>query len=372
MYAPPEVAMYSLGLQRELAPSIIWVVQYVGNSARHQWDDRQVNNISRSYGNVVIPEPDGTSASVPVTCLAGDPGNHSPFGNDSLCQPGFQSFPGGMNQFAQYPGYAQIQQQEMATNASYNGFQTGVRIQNRRGLSGEVDYTWSHEIDIQSDDNNCCVSDPWNLKYDKGSGGLDRRHMLSIDYVYKFPLLAKSSGALRAVGSGWAIAGTAIAETGLVQTVTGAGGITGSGNTYDPVGLGGGYTVRPNISGRMNYPKKWGQWFNTAKFSNVVPVWQGGPNMGFGNVGKDAVLAPGRVNFTTSLYKSFAIPEHAHFELRFESFNTFNHSEPSGLNTGYTPQNGLFGTSLNQGNTFGQVNGTFDPRVLELGGKLIF
>ena len=122
----------------------------------------------------------------------------------------------------------------------------------------------------------------------------------------------------------------------------------------------------------MNYPKKWGQWFNTAKFSNVVPVWQGGPNMGFGNVGKDAILAPDRVNFTTSLYKSFVITEHAHFELRFESFNTFNHSEPSGLNTGYTPQNGLFSTSLNQGNTFGQVNGTFDPRVLELGGKLIF
>ena len=93
---------------------------------------------------------------------------------------------------------------------------------NRRGLSGEVDYTWSHEIDIQSDDNNCCVSNPWNLKYDKGSGGLDRRHILSIDYVYQLPFLAKSSGALHAIGSGWAIAGTAIAETGLVEIVTGA------------------------------------------------------------------------------------------------------------------------------------------------------
>jgi hypothetical protein len=372
MYAPPEVAMYSLGLQRELAPSVIWVMQYVGNTARHQWDDRQINNISRSYGNVTIPEPDGTSASVPISCLAGDPGNHSPFGNDSLCQPGFQSFPGGMNQFAQYPGYGQITQQEMATNASYNGLQTGVRVQNKRGLSGEIDYTWSHEIDIESDDSNCCVSNPWNLKYDKGSGSLDRRHMLSIDYVYQLPFLAKSTGMFHAMGGGWAIAGTAIAETGLVQIVTGAGGLTGSGNTYDPVGLGGEYSVRPNISGRMNYPKKWGQWFNTAKFSNVVPVWQGGPNMGFGNAGKDAVLAPGRVNFTTSLYKSFAITDHAHFELRFESFNTFNHSEPNGVNTGYSPQNGPFSTSLNQGNTFGQVNGMFDPRALELGGKLIF
>ena len=94
--------------------------------------------------------------------------------------------------------------------------------------------------------------------------------------------------------------------------------------------------------------------------------------MGFGNAGKDAVVAPVRVNFTTSLYKSFAITERAHFELRFESFNTFNHAEPSGLNTRYNPQNGPFSTTLNQGNTFGQVSGTFDPRVLELGGKLTF
>jgi hypothetical protein len=107
-------------------------------------------------------------------------------------------------------------------------------------------------------------------------------------------------------------------------------------------------------------------------FSNVVPSWQGGPNMGFGNAGKDAVVGPRRVNFTTSVYKSFAFTERFRFELRLESFNTFNHGEPNALNTSYTPQNGPFSTVLNQGNTFGQVTSTFDPRVLELGGKLTF
>ena len=92
-YTPPAVAMYSLGLQRELVPSVIWVLQYVGNAGWHQWDNRQINNIPSTIGNVTIPEPGGTSASVPVTCLAGDPGNHSPFGDDTLCKPGFQSFP---------------------------------------------------------------------------------------------------------------------------------------------------------------------------------------------------------------------------------------------------------------------------------------
>jgi len=371
-YAPPAVAMYSLGLQRELGPSIVWVIQYVGNSAWHQWDDRQINNLPNTIGNVSIPEPDATQASVPVTCLAGDPGNHSPFGDDTLCQPGFQSFAGGMNQFRTFQGYADIQQQEMATNATYNGFQTGLRFQEKRGLSGEVDYTWSHEIDIQSDDNNCCVSNPWYLKYDKGSGALDRRHILSANYVYILPLFAKKTGLIHSIAGGWVIAGTTVAESGLVQTVTGAGGITASGNTYDPVGLGGGYIVRPNVRGRMTYPKRRGQWFDSSRFSNVIPVWQGGPNMGFGNAAKDAVVGPGRLHFTSSIYKSFALTERARFELRFESFNTFNHSEANSINTNYSPQNGTFSSILSHGNTFGQVISTYDPRVLELGAKLSF
>ena len=66
------------------------------------------------------------------------------------------------------------------------------------------------------------------------------------------------------------------------------------------------------------------------------------------------------MNFTTSLYKSFAMTERAHVELRFESFNTFNHFQPNGVNTSY-------GASQ-----FGQITSAWDPRTLELGGKFIF
>jgi hypothetical protein len=48
------------------------------------------------------------------------------------------------------------------------------------------------------------------------------------------------------------------------------------------------------------------------------------------------------------------------FDLRFESFNTFNHTQFN--NIGNT-----FGNS-----NFGQVTNTFDPRTLELGGKFSF
>ena len=372
-YRAPAVAQFSLGIQHELAPSMIWVIQYVGNLAWHQNVERNINTLPLTVGDVTIPEKVGT-ATVPVQCLAGDSGNHSPFGDDSNCIPGFASFNGGQNQFRTFQGYGGITQQENTTNGSYNGFQTGLRLQNKWGLSGELDYTWSHEIDLTSYDLTT-VDNPWNLKYDKGSGALDRRQMLNANYVYKLPFFNKGADLTHSLLGGWEIAGTFIDETGVLPAnngVTGAGGILGSGNGYDPVGLGGGYTVRPNITGKMSYPKKWGNYFDTSKFSNVVPVWQGGSNLGFGNTGKDAVVGPGRVNFTTSLYKSFSVTERAHFELRFESFNTFNHAEANGLNVGYSPQSGAASTILSKGNTFGQVTSAWDARVLELGGKFVF
>jgi hypothetical protein len=75
-----------------------------------------------------------------------------------------------------------------------------------------------------------------------------------------------------------------------------------------------------------------------------------------------------RINFDTSLYKSFAITEGTHVELRFESFNTFNHTEFNGLGTS---MNRDYATGTLQ-NNFGQVTSTWDPRTLELGGKFVF
>jgi hypothetical protein len=187
--------------------------------------------------------------------------------------------------------------------------------------------------------------------------------MVNANYIYNLPFFAKSQGLVKSVLGGWEMAGTFVDETGI----PGNGALNYFGPNlsipYDPVGLGGngaGYTPHPNVSGRVTYPKTQKQWFNTSQFSAPIPAWLGGPNQGFGNAGRDAIVGPGRVNFTTSLYKSFAMTERAHFELRFESFNTFNHTELNNFNS-------TLGNSL-----FGQITSTWDPRNLELGGKFVF
>ncbi|HEY2468204.1 MAG TPA: carboxypeptidase-like regulatory domain-containing protein [Terracidiphilus sp.] len=318
-FKAPAVAQFSLGIQDQLAQSVILVSQYVGNLAWHQ-------NIRRSINAF----PLNTPLSIRQAIVAG-----------TLVAP---------DQYRTYPGFAGITDQENNTNGNYNGFQTGLRVQGRWGLSGELDYTYSHEIDITSTDDST-VDNPFNIKYGKGSGSFDRRHIFSANYIYKLPLF-RASGLTHSVLGGWEIAGTIIDETGVPTTPRLSIG--------DTVGLDGGYTNRPNQSAKSKKGGSITHAFDTSVFSNPTAAWAGGANQGFGSAGKDAIPGPNRVNFTTSLYKSFAFTERARFEFRMESFNTFNHTEPNGV-----------GNTLGNSN-FGTVTSFYDPRALEFGGKFIF
>ncbi|MDE3105290.1 MAG: carboxypeptidase regulatory-like domain-containing protein [Acidobacteriota bacterium] len=348
-YKAPAVAQFSLGVQHELMPSVIWVIQYVGNIAWHQNIDRQINNYSLNTP-LISPNTNtslGNNYQVYTRANAGDPSNKSG------TNPGGTSIPFA-NQLRVYNGFAAINQQENTTNGNYNGFQTAVRLQNKWGLSGEVDYTYSHEIDLTSGDL-AGVDNPYNLKYSKGSGAYDRRHIFSANYVYKLPFFTEP-GLTNKVLGGWEMAGTATWEGG-VPTIPRFSG-------YDTVGLGGGYNNRPNLVGRAaKVGNKFGQWRDISNFSLPTPAWAGGANNGFGTAGKDSLLGPGRVDFTTSLYKTFAITEALKFQFRVETFNTFNHTQP----------NGIGNTISNTGpGNFGKVTSYYDPRALEFGGKLNF
>lgn len=350
-FPPPAVAQYSLGIQNQLAQSIILVVQYVGNNAWHQNIRRNINTYSLNTPLLVqtdtrynVAGGDANDYKKYTRANAGDPNNHSGTNPNGTTIP----IP---DQLRNYDGFGGINQQEDTTNGTYNGFQAGLRLQGRWGLSGEVDYTYSHEIDITSTDDST-VDNPFNLKYGKGSGSFDRRQILSMNYIYKIPLF-KAAGITHSLLGGWEVAGTIIDETGVPT-------VPRMSLNYDTIGLGGGYTNRPNQSGKAKRLGHINSAFDTSVFSVPTPAWAGGGNQGFGDAGKDAIPGPNRVNFTTSLYKSFAFTEKARFEFRAESFNTFNHAEPNGV-----------GNSLGNSN-FGKVTSFYDPRALEFGGKLIF
>jgi hypothetical protein len=328
-YPNPATQQFSLGVQREIVPSMVALVQYVGMTAWHQNIQRAINTL-------------------PIADVA-----HR------------QLVAGGTNAnlYRTYQGFAGIQQVENTTNSHYNSLQAGLRMENRHNLTLQLSYTYSHEIDIQSGDLNSTplqgaggpVSNPFNIRYDHGSGVIDFRHVFSANYIYNFPTFANEGLALRMLAGGWQFSGITVAQTGHPLNVT---------YSPDVLGLGGGTTNRPNFNvGSRAYPKTQVAWFNTKAYTAPVAPWLGGANQGFGNAGKDAIVGPGLFNWNLSLFKEFAITSAAEgprFQLRFESYNTFNHTQWNAVDTGFTDSN------------FGQITSTNDPRTWQFGGKFLF
>ena len=337
-YPLPGLAMYSLGVQREIAPSIVAVVQYVGTSGWHQNDERAINTLPLSSPALLRK---AIATSTPQT-------------------DGINTYGSDPNQYRQFLGYSGITQEEQTTNSSYHSLQAGIRLENKHGVTVQGSYTWSHQIDYSSNGSDLqSLSNPFNTEYDRGSGAFDKRHIFNANYIYDLPFLKNSNNfAEREFLSGWQISGITIANSGSPVPIT---------YSTDTVGIGGGTTNRANLLQGVSTrgAKKYAQYFNTAAFAAPLAPWAGGDassvNQGFGNSGKDKVIGPGRFNTNLSLFKSFPIHgEAVRFQFRAESFNIFNHTQFQNLQNSFTAGN------------FGQVTTTWDARKFQFGGKLLF
>ncbi len=340
-YPNPATYQFSLGVQRELAPSVVLAVQYVGSISTHQ-DDRVEQNdltLANTTDNILDRQAVATGG-----LPADTPNNPNPG----------QPISGNANYYRTFQGFGNILQSQNSVNGSYHSLQTALRMQQRHGLSLQVAYTYSHAIDVQSNDLKN-ASNPYNLNYDRGSSLYDRRNIFNVNYVYDFPFFLHSGNfAERTFLGGWQIAGVTVAESGSPLQV--------EYNGPDTLGLGGNTTNYPNVVSHVGYPKNQKQWFNTAAFAAPAAPWTpaGAGGTGFGNGNKDAAVGPGLFNWNISLYKNIPIHESIHLQFRAESFNTFNHTEFNNVDTGTADGN------------FGQVTSTYDPREFQLGMKLLF
>ena len=334
-YPNPATVQYSLGVQHQLAPSVVMAVQYVGSNGWNQDDLREINDL-------------------PLSAIAE---------RQAVATGGKNGLNANANLYRPYLGYSNLRQEENGVGFNYNSLQAALRMDARHGLSLQLAYTYSHELDIQSTDLTTetlsgspgALSDPYNPKYDYGSGAFDRRHIFNANYIYVVPFFAHSSGLMRTALGGWQFAGVTQAEAGSPQNIYY--------NGPDTLGLGGNTTNRPNIVSAVSMPKTQKQWFNTSAFADPVAPWNGGGNNGFGDARKDTIVQPGLFNWNMSLYKDFLFTPNAEgprLEFRVESFNTFNHTEFNNIDTGTNDS------------TYGQVTSTYDPRELQFGGKILF
>lgn len=357
----PEVQQYSLGVQHEFRGNNLLSVSYVGTQGRHLAQNRNINQVR--IGD--------TTQNVPA--LKSAPGCDSD-GNCDVQDVLINNYASSVY-FVPYRGYTSITMREWRGVSSYNSLQANFRHSVGHGLTLQTSYTWSHTIDTASTGINDYDMARW-----RATSSSNQSQMLVMNYVYQLPFFAHAkSSFLRNGLGGWEVSGITSFLKG--QPIDFGCGINGLSS-----GVGGG--VRCNSLGKVQIHKgtyndlSYGPtptWVDTSTFGQVTvdQLSANGQAGMFGYMGRNPLTGPGRNNWDMALLKNFRTPwingENGTVQFRWETFNSFNHPQWSGVNvscSGATAPGQPCSGGDNLGN--GEVSSAWPARVMQFGLKFIF
>jgi hypothetical protein len=235
-------------------------------------------------------------------------------------------------------------------------------------------YTWSHSIDDSSDRGDSTFVNSYNLEATRASSNFDQRQLVNVSYVYDLPLFAHS-GLMHNTLGGWQISGLVTYQTGTPFTVSNGGTYGDNGGLGNGVGTGSYVDVVGNPNSTPSQTQVLGiqgpLLFNPAAFAEPA-------GLTLGDAGRNILNNPARTNWDMGLFKRFSLgkSEVRSFEFRAEGFNVFNHTQWSGINGSpacYAGANNTAGDpSCVDTATFLHPSGAHNPRILQLGLKLLF
>jgi hypothetical protein len=375
----PYVQQWNLSVQKELPAHFIFSAAYVGSKGTHLTLLNNLNQIVPASANPYtagqpITAADCTSFAANGTLANGKP---APINLGVACGANPDLFRNGATNF---PGFSNINSLRDVANSSYHSLQLGAQ-RTVGDLTLSIAYTYSHSIDDASDRSDTAFVNAYNIAANRANSTFDLRHNASISYVYALPFF-RGSGLRNSLLGGWQISGITVAQTGLPFTVTngttfadnaGVGNGVGTGSRPDQVGNAYAVTAAQKaaasgVIGPLAY--------NPAAFA--VPT-----GLTFGNVGRDTLYLPGRLNFDAGIFKQFRIKENMGFQFRAETFNTFNHTQfdavggnsvigsPGGTHTAMDTSDPGSATSLGT-SSFLHLTGTHNPRIMQLGLRFYF
>jgi len=368
-YKPAYSQQWSLDVQRQFARTWLADVGYYGSNGIHLPGFEDFNQAPvASYLNCTAATP----------CFAG------PGANTSAC-----TVAGGCAVAIPTPINTTARSNQLNVLRPYTGYGPGLffvdlftsnyhslQTQLQKRLSGNslvnISYTWSHGLTTDPADRSTGGANlpqvTGDFRSNYGPTVADRRQVLTANFVYDLPLYRTQQGLAGHVLGGWEVAGVQTFQTGLPLTaVLGngacAGGLGLGARCNDPTGAGCLLTAsplgcRPNQVGNpdANAPHTYANWFNPAAFAppSATQTTETTERPG-------AIRGPGFWRTDLSLFKNMKFTERFSGQFRFETFNTFNHTNP------------VCCASTNFISTFyDQVTSTRDPRILQLGMKLNF
>ncbi len=318
----PYVQQWHLDVQKDLPWHVVVTGSYVGSKGTHLTQQRNLNqllSVPASANPYKVGEAIGGSGH--DDCGTAKTPSGVSITGQALTNLGV-ACGNDPNPSRPLRGYGDITRLEDQANSIYHAFQATAR-RTVGDLTLSFAYTYSHSIDNSSDRFDGAFVDSYNIARNRGSSSFDVRHNLAISYVYALPFY-KGSGLAHTVLGGWQVSGITIAQTGMPFSVTNGTDFGDNAGVANGVGTG----SRPDLVGnphsgltQTNIPGIRGPLlYNPAAFA--LPT-----GLTFGNVGRNTLYLPSRLNFDFGLFKRFSFGETKAIDFRWENFNLFNHTQ---------------------------------------------
>jgi len=351
-FKTPYTQQWSLDVQRQIGNNTVVSIGYYGSKGVHLNGNTEYNDLALgkalssqcATGTATLQDP----GVVTTPCM--------------VAGTAFTATPTIIDQIRPFRGFRSINILETRYNSNYHSMQ--VYAQHRFSGASQFNfaYTWSKNLtDNQTSTVNAAPQDVNNIKAEYGRALLDRRHVVSLNYIYELPFFRGQKDLVGKLLGGWQVSGIGTYYTGIPFTV--------ASSTYDTAGIG--FIPAIVAGGRplllcdpnANAPHTVDQWFNGACFAKQTPAGATGiPNVP-GDASRGAVDGPPtkRVDFT--LAKNLRFSESISVQLRAEAFNVFNHTNFRNLSVS---------RSIANESLFGSVTSFRDPRIMQFGAKFIF
>ncbi len=303
----PYLSDYTLSIQREISPTLLAEVGYVGSKMTHMFWNRQndaSNPIELALGSQLLQ-------SVP-----------NPFFGEittgALAAPTLQE----RQLLRPYPQYQDVLIfRDAYGDMRYNSMTVRVQKQYSHGLMAQLAYTVSKTIANTAQSNTWVVGPSdglYNPNYNKSIEANDVPQRLVLSYIYDLPAgkgrQFLNHGVAAAVLGGWEVSGISVFQSGRPILIT----APDQTNLYD-------FSYTNGRANRLHSPvlssgQSDSHWFDTTAFAVAAPF----------TIPNDSLSQPNlrsqrRINTDFSLIKNTRFMERYNLQFRAEFFNLFNH-----------------------------------------------
>jgi hypothetical protein len=237
-FRTPYIQNYNLNVQQELFKNAVVHVAYVGSQGRKLIRYRDINQPTEAAIRAHDPIAAGG-------CCAARPFDNGPF------------TPSGGTFFY-------VNQLETSANSGYNALQVNLSLRNLRGISSQVNWTWSHSIDNASDGQDYVANatqpdNSFRADRERGPSNFDVRQRFVWTLGYELP---KFTERWKRLTHGWQLNSIVTLRSGQPFHV----------NFFDDYNGTGEFFVRPDVVGDPYAGARAGSVFEPRGLRRAVPI----------------------------------------------------------------------------------------------------